>query len=124
MTSPPVARYRQVADQLRQAILAGDYESGQLLPSESQLAQQYHLNRVTINKAMRLLANEGLIVVEHGRGSFVRAQRTLAVTSAAYVARQPDGTRGQWTSELQQQGFHGTQIIREVATAEPPPEIA
>jgi GntR family transcriptional regulator len=124
MTSPPVPRYRQVADQLRQAILAGQYEPGQPLPSETQLAQHYRLNRVTINKATRILANEGLIIVENGRGSFVKTRRPLAVTSAAYVARQQDGTRGQWTAQLQHQGFRGTQIIREVATAEASPEVA
>jgi GntR family transcriptional regulator len=46
------------------------------------------------------------------------------VTSAAYIARQPDSTHGQWTFVLQQKGFHGTQTIREVTTAEASPEVA
>ncbi|MGH3889054.1 MAG: GntR family transcriptional regulator [Pseudonocardiaceae bacterium] len=43
MTTPPVACYQQVADRLREAIIAGEYPPGQALPSESVLAEQYGL---------------------------------------------------------------------------------
>lgn len=87
MTTPPVARYQQVADRLRDAIVAGDYPPGQALPSESVLAEQYGLNRTTINKAVRLLAAQGLVTVEHGRGAFVRIPRPVMHVSTSYVTQ-------------------------------------
>jgi GntR family transcriptional regulator len=124
MTSAPFARYRQVAERLRTAIVSGEYEPGQALPSEETLAREYGLNRTTINKAVRLLATEGLVVIEHGRGTRVRERRPVIHTSASYVTKQGDGERAQWSSELQHQGFTGGQDIREVATTPAPLDIA
>ncbi len=75
--TPPQARYEQVADHLRQMITTGDLRPGDPLPSEQQLSEQYGLSRPTINKAVRLLVAEGMVTVEHGRGSFVKTRRPL-----------------------------------------------
>ncbi|KWX03204.1 Transcriptional regulator [Carbonactinospora thermoautotrophica] len=121
--TPPRSRYQQVAEHLRRAITAGEYRPGQALPSESQLAQQFGLNRTTINKAIRQLVAEGLVVVEHGRGSYVREQRPVIHISADYVTRGADGWPT-WTSELAREGLSGSQRIREVSVIDPPTEIA
>jgi len=63
----PHARYRQVADALRNAIKRGDYPPGSALPSQPDLARQYNLNQTSINRAIALLRAEGLVRVEHGR---------------------------------------------------------
>jgi GntR family transcriptional regulator len=122
--TPPVARYQQVADRLRLAIMTGEYQPGEALPSETQLATQFGLNRTTINKAIRLLAAEGLVTVEHGRGSFVRQRRPVVHVSSAYVTQRGDEARGQWTSELERQGLRGTQIIGEVTKIAAPVDVA
>ncbi len=114
MTTPPIARYQQVADRLRQAIVAGEYPSGQALPSESVLAEQYGLNRTTINKAVRLLAAQGLVTVEHGRGAFVRIPRPVMHVSTSYVTQVGDQPRASWHSEAQRLGMRGTQELTEV----------
>lgn len=124
MTEGSFSRYRQVADRLRAAIARGDVQPGQQLPSEDTLAAEYGLHRTTINKAVRLLAAEGLVDMEHGRGSRVREQRPLIHTSASYVTSAGGAERAQWSSEVQRQGFTGTQDVRSVEVETPPAEVA
>jgi GntR family transcriptional regulator len=123
MTTPPVARYQQVADRLREAIVAGEYPAGQALPSESVLAERYGLNRTTINKAVRLLAAQGLVTVEHGRGAFVRIPRPVMHVSTSYVTQVGDQPRGSWRSEAERLGMRGTQQLTDVAEVAAPDDV-
>jgi GntR family transcriptional regulator len=66
---PPRARYRQVADDLRDAIKRGEF------PPE--LARRYGLNQTSINRAIAVLRAEGYVWVEHGRGAFVQQIPTV-----------------------------------------------
>lgn len=50
-----------VASELRTAILRGQYEAGETLPSESALAMQFGVNRTTLRDALRELEHLGLI---------------------------------------------------------------
>ncbi|WP_017559067.1 GntR family transcriptional regulator [Nocardiopsis baichengensis] len=67
----PRARYKQVAELLREAIQQGEYPPGSTLPSQPELARQYGLNQSSISRAVAMLQAEGLIRTEHGRGSVV-----------------------------------------------------
>ena len=69
--------YRQIADQLRQAIREGRYGEGDALPSETALAETYGVTRMTARQAMDVLKGEGLVRSEHGRGVFVRSRPTV-----------------------------------------------
>jgi GntR family transcriptional regulator len=60
--------YKQIADRLRSAIKGGAYGSGDLLPSEHELAAEYGVARGTAREAIMLLGNEGLIDAVHGLG--------------------------------------------------------
>jgi GntR family transcriptional regulator len=53
-------------------VAAGELEPGDKLRSERQMMLDYGVARGTIKLALKTLAAEGLIVSEHGRGSFVR----------------------------------------------------
>lgn len=66
------ALYKQVADVLRARIRDGAYAPGELLPSESQLMQEFGLARNAIRAALALLRAEGVIETVRGVGSFVR----------------------------------------------------
>ncbi len=68
----PVPRYQQLASLLRSAILDGTYPAGGALPSEAELSREYGLSRPTVRQAISLLETEGLVISEHGRGTFVR----------------------------------------------------
>jgi GntR family transcriptional regulator len=65
-------RYRQVADELRRRILAGAVPAGSLLPSETAIIEEFGISRGTVRQALALLRAEGLVVTEHGRGTFAR----------------------------------------------------
>jgi GntR family transcriptional regulator len=85
MTPQGRARYQQVADDLRTAIARGEYKADEALPTEQQLIERYGYSRPTIRQAMAQLRAEGLIDVEQGRGTFVRANRPVRrVTSVRY----------------------------------------
>jgi GntR family transcriptional regulator len=64
--------WRQVADDLVTGIQSGDLPPGSRLPSELELAQIYGVARVTLRRAVAELRKDGLVVVVHGRGTFVR----------------------------------------------------
>lgn len=64
-------RYRAIADDLRQRVEAGEFGTGRLLPSESELSGAYEVSRVTVRKALELLRDEGLIDARQGFGWFV-----------------------------------------------------
>lgn len=66
--------YKQIADLLRAAIVGGELPAGRQLPSEQELVDAHGVARGTIRQAVMLLRSEGLIEVQHGRGSFVRAR--------------------------------------------------
>jgi GntR family transcriptional regulator len=73
---PAVARYRQVADYLRERILDGTFSAGQPLPSEQHLADEFGVTRPTIRSAIAEIRAEGLVEVLTGRGMFVRSPHT------------------------------------------------
>lgn len=65
----PVPLYRQLAAELRRRIEA---ESLRRLPGLVSLRQQYEVSRPTVEDAVRILADEGLVYVSPGKGTFVR----------------------------------------------------
>ena len=69
----PRPAYVQVASSLRAGILTRQYGPGEKLPSGSALAQQYGVARMTIQQAIRILRDEGLITSRAGSGVFARA---------------------------------------------------
>jgi GntR family phosphonate transport system transcriptional regulator len=65
------AVWRQIEDALVADIAQGRYPSESQLPSETELALRFAVNRHTVRRALSALAQRGLLLVEHGRGSFV-----------------------------------------------------
>jgi GntR family transcriptional regulator len=64
--------YKQIADELRQRIEAGQIAPGDRLPSESELVAEFAVAQGTVRQAIALLRGDGLVVAEHGKGVFVR----------------------------------------------------
>ncbi|MBQ3242865.1 MAG: GntR family transcriptional regulator [Oscillospiraceae bacterium] len=63
--------YQQVADRLRKKIRSGVYKYGDKLPSEKELAAHYGVNRMTVRRAVALLAEEGILKTIQGKGIYV-----------------------------------------------------
>ena len=69
----PRPPYVQVADDLRAAIAAGRYAPGERLPSNRDLAQEYGVALMTMQRALGALADEGHVALYKSRGTFVRS---------------------------------------------------
>ncbi len=69
----PIPRYVQLADLFRQRIARGTWRAGDRLPSLEALTLEFDVARVTVRQAVELLAREGLVVAQQGRGTFVTA---------------------------------------------------
>ncbi|MFE7315755.1 GntR family transcriptional regulator [Streptomyces sp. NPDC057555] len=83
----PGALYQQVAAEIRNGIVEGEYKPGAPLPSEAQLIERYGVSRPTVRKAISALRAEGLIEVIHGKGSYVRALPAPAVNIERTITR-------------------------------------
>ena len=68
----PCPIYLQLANQLRERILAGDLLPDTRLETEWQLAQDLHISRGTVRQALATLENEGLLYRIPGKGTYVR----------------------------------------------------
>lgn len=64
---------RQIAEQLREAIVNGQFKIGDRLPTEDELAQRYHVSRPTVREALKRLAAQNLVRARRGPsgGNFV-----------------------------------------------------
>jgi DNA-binding transcriptional regulator YhcF (GntR family) len=83
----PRPPYVQVAGALRAAILTKTLQPGDQLPSGSQLAKRYGVARMTIQQAIRVLRDEGLVVSRQGSGVFVRDRTARPVGLRPVVER-------------------------------------
>jgi DNA-binding GntR family transcriptional regulator len=70
----PRPPYLQLVGSLRTAVRAGDYQPGDQLPTYQELADEYGVAVNTVKSALGVLRDEGLVVIRHGKGSFVRTQ--------------------------------------------------
>lgn len=69
-TCQDMARYRDIADDLRRRLVAGEFPVGSPIPSDLQAYYEVPgLN--TIRRAQRLLVDEGLLETQQGVGVFV-----------------------------------------------------
>ena len=71
--------YVQIAASIRAAILSGELEPGQQLPSGEELAAFFGVSRMTVTAAVRVLREEGFIRSQAGSGVYVRDQAQLPV---------------------------------------------
>ena len=67
-----MAKYRDIADDIRQKIKNQEYTFGQKLRYEYVLCMSYHCNKETMKKALDILVKEGLIIRRRGAGTFVK----------------------------------------------------
>lgn len=63
--------YEQIKDQLRTAILSGQLQAGEALPSLRTLARQLRISVLTVTRAYNELAQEGIVENIQGKGTFV-----------------------------------------------------
>ncbi|MEV4129113.1 histidine utilization repressor [Nocardia sp. NPDC049707] len=76
--------YQRIKDLISEQIVSGRWREGELLPSENQLVSALGLSRMTVNRALRELSTDGLVVRIIGVGTFVAERK---VSSALFEVR-------------------------------------
>ncbi len=66
-----VPLYQQVSQRIFQKIEQGVYKYGDRIPSEKELAAHYGVGRLTVRRAIGLLAERGVLKSKQGKGVFV-----------------------------------------------------
>lgn len=68
-----VVTYRDIKADILGRITRGEWKPGSLIPGELELAETYGSARATVNRAMRELAEDGIIERKRKSGSRVRS---------------------------------------------------
>lgn len=115
-----------MAQELRELITNGHLAPGDKLPSERTLAEQYQVARNTAREAIRLLADQGLVTIEHGRGVFVRAKNRLLRFGAERYARTLRVETGlsPYRAEVSRQGRVARVDCTSIERITPPADVA
>ncbi|WP_328681370.1 GntR family transcriptional regulator [Streptomyces sp. NBC_00343] len=126
-TRPPTPQQpsRRIADELRRQIESGDLRSGDKLPSERALAEQYGSARNTAREAIRLLAEQGLVTAKHGSGVFVREpQRLFRFGSDRYSLKNRETGLTPFRLEAKRQGKVARIDVPSITREKPPADVA
>ncbi|MEA3117562.1 MAG: GntR family transcriptional regulator, phosphonate transport system regulatory protein [Paraburkholderia sp.] len=109
-----VAVWRQIEQVLASEIAASGFGESGRLPSESELAKRFGVNRHTVRRAMLGLAAQGLVSVEQGRGTFVQPG------AIDYTI----GRRTRFTENLREQGHSANGTVLSAASVKAEPKVA
>jgi len=82
---PPQRLYRQIAEQLRSLIAAGEFKPGSRLPAERDLARQLGVSRPSVREALIALEVEGWVEVRIGSGVYAMAPNGAGANGHAQV---------------------------------------
>ena len=66
-----IALYLRLSRVFRERIVAGEWPPGSLIPGLPQLCEEFQVSRVTMRQALAILAQEGLVGMSRGRGTWV-----------------------------------------------------
>jgi len=105
--------YRQIADQIRQAVAGGLLRPGDRLPSVRDLALSLTINPNTVVKAYDELEREGLIEMARGKGAFV--SRSAAEVPPEERARRLSPFLDRLIAEAHLLGIGGEELLRLIA---------
>jgi GntR family transcriptional regulator len=116
---------RTIAEAIRAQIESGELPPGAKLPSERELASTYGTARNTAREAVRILSDAGLVIINHGQGSFVRPSTPLIrLGNDRYSPRHRDTGLSPFKLECAKQGKTGRFQVLDIDRVQPPPGVA
>lgn len=127
------SRVEPVVQGMVEAILAGKYATGQQLPTETELQRAWGVSRSVVREAMKVLASQGLVRIEQGRGSFVnesldgplRTQLQLMLRRGAIAEGDPAAQEaGEWSHLMEVRRVLEVEVARWAALRASPANIA
>lgn len=114
----------KIAADIRALVMAGEWEPGSQVPSNSELQEQYGTSNMTVQRALAALKDEELLEGRSGSGVFVRDHATQTISPASYMAPSEPGEPYRWVSEAAERDQRGSNKILRVAEVKPPKRVA
>ena len=112
MEDSPLPIYARVKQAISQKILAGDWQTNQRVPSEAEMVKALGVSRMTVNRALRELTAEGILVRQQGIGTFVAEKKAHSALFEVHNIAEEIAARGhQHRAQL-------VQLIKAKATME------
>ncbi|CAK8054607.1 GntR family transcriptional regulator [Eupransor demetentiae] len=91
-----IPRYIEIHNEIRERIAAGEWQTNNRLPAERDLAETFHVSRMTLRQAIQTLVDEGILERKVGSGTYVAekkvSERALGVTSFTELMKQAGRT--------------------------------
>lgn len=106
----------QLRDEIGALIEREQLAPGDKLPTEAALTQRFRISRPALREALKLLEQDGIIYVEHGRGRFVSAMAAMRVERPITVFESV-------TDMVRQLGYHPLNKVLSVAEQAPSAEV-
>ncbi len=119
----PRGQDKKIAAAIRAQIMSGDLAPGARLPITQQLMETYGVANQTVQRALKILKDEGFVIGRSGSGVFVRDTSQQAIDSVATMWPSAPGTPYTWITEAAKGGQVGTNKILDVAEVEPPHQV-
>ena len=82
--------YEQIVRQIKEQILSGKLQEGEMLPSMRLLARELRISVITTKRAYEELEREGFLDTMAGKGCFV-ARKNLELVREGQLRRAEDG---------------------------------
>lgn len=110
----PIPLYHQLKTILLNKIEEGEWKPEEQLPTESELANQFNVSKITVRQALKEIADLGIVRREQGRGTFVEKPK---------VQQGPRALTG-FTDEMRRHGLPAASKVLEKSIMEATPELA
>lgn len=96
----------RIENYILKKIDSGEYKIGEQIPTEYELCEQFHVGRMTVNKALNNLERRNLIRRISGKGSFVMRRVSRSVTAL-----------GSFTMDMERAGMKASSKLLEFRIA-------
>jgi GntR family histidine utilization transcriptional repressor len=113
VTVPAIRNWQAVRDEVRRRIKARLWRPGDLIPHEADLAREFGCARATVNRALRELAEEGLLDRRRKTGTRVTVNPVRRARFDIPVIR----------NEIEARGHVFSHAVLSRAVLEPPPDV-
>lgn len=101
MNTPTFRNWQSVQDEVRRRIHAREWPPGDLIPNEADLAIEFGCARSTVNRALRSLADSGLLDRRRKAGTRVAAEPVAKATlNIAVIRHEVEERGGQYAYQL------------------------
>ncbi|MFE9662974.1 UTRA domain-containing protein [Streptomyces sp. NPDC005955] len=116
--------HERIAADLRDEIMSGVLAPATNLPSTQRLKERFEASNATVQKALRILKDERLVIGRAGSGVTVREHRQETIRPADFGRPADPGKPYPWLAEAAERGRSGSVRLLGVFEVRPPHDVA